>query len=53
MTSMQVNIGGKSGRLDKQLGKGGEGDVYALVGQGDCAVKIYKSELRGSRENKV
>ncbi|CRM75094.1 topoisomerase DNA-binding C4 zinc finger domain-containing protein [Pseudomonas salomonii] len=53
MSSTQVKIGGKTERLDKQLGKGGEGDVYALVGRGDCAVKIYKTELRGSRENKV
>jgi DNA-binding helix-hairpin-helix protein with protein kinase domain len=50
---MQVKVGGKTERLDKQLGRGGEGDVYALVGRGDCAVKIYKSELRVSRENKV
>jgi DNA-binding helix-hairpin-helix protein with protein kinase domain len=50
---MQVKIGGKTERLDKQLGKGGEGDVYALVGRSDCAVKIYKSELRVSRANKV
>ncbi|WP_025856746.1 topoisomerase DNA-binding C4 zinc finger domain-containing protein [Pseudomonas sp. CHM02] len=53
MSLRSVKIGGKTERLDKQLGKGGEGDVYALVGQGDCAVKIYKSELRSSRENKV
>lgn len=53
MSSVQVKIGGETQRLDKQLGKGGEGDVYALVGRGDCAVKIYKPELRGSREKKV
>lgn len=53
MSLQSVKIGGKTERLEKQLGKGGEGDVYALMGQGDCAVKIYKSELRSSRENKV
>ncbi len=53
MTSMQIKVGGKTERLDKKLGKGGEGDVYALVGRDDCAVKIYRLELRVSRESKV
>lgn len=53
MSSQSVKIGGKAEKLDKQLGKGGEGDVYALASHSDRAVKIYKSELRGSRESKV
>lgn len=53
MNSQLVKIGGKAAHLDKQLGKGGEGDVFALAGRSDRAVKIYKIELRGSRESKV
>ncbi len=53
MNSPPVRIAGKNEQLDKRLGKGGEGDVYALVGRTDRAVKIYKAELRRSRESKV
>lgn len=53
MNSPRVRIAGKNEQLDKRLGKGGEGDVYALVGRTDRAVKIYKAELRRSRESKV
>lgn len=53
MNSPPVRIAGKNEQLDKRLGKGGEGDVYALVGRTDRAVKIYKTELRRSRESKV
>lgn len=53
MNSPPVRIAGKSEQLDKRLGKGGEGDVYALVGRADRAVKVYKAELRRSRESKV
>ncbi|MGU9849740.1 protein kinase domain-containing protein [Pseudomonas koreensis] len=53
MKSPPVWIAGKNEQLDKRLGKGGEGDVYALLGHADRAVKIYKAELRRSRESKV
>lgn len=53
MNSSPVRVDGKNEQLDKRLGKGGEGDVYALVGRADRAVKIYKAELRRSRESKV
>ncbi|OLU32834.1 helix-hairpin-helix domain-containing protein [Pseudomonas sp. PA27(2017)] len=53
MNSLSVWISGKKEQLDKRLGKGGEGDVYALAGYSDRAVKIYKPELRPSRESKV
>ncbi|PTQ70316.1 helix-hairpin-helix domain-containing protein [Pseudomonas sp. GV071] len=53
MNSSSVRVSGKSELLDKKLGKGGEGDVYALAGRPDRAVKIYKAELRTSRESKV
>lgn len=53
MNTSPIKIAGKNEQLDKQLGKGGEGDVYALTGHADRAVKIYKAELRQSRESKV
>lgn len=53
MSSSPIKIAGQTEQLDKRLGKGGEGDVYALVGRADRAVKIYKADLRRSRESKV
>lgn len=53
MNSSSICVAGKSEQLGKKLGKGGEGDVYALSGHPDRAVKIYKAELRKSREGKV
>lgn len=53
MSSSPIKIADQTEQLDKRLGKGGEGDVYALVGRADRAVKIYKAELRRSRESKV
>lgn len=35
------------------IGKGGEGEVYSIKGRSGLAVKIYKSELRAKREDKV
>jgi DNA-binding helix-hairpin-helix protein with protein kinase domain len=48
-----VNIAGKAHVLGKRIGKGGEGQVYALESVPDGAVKIYKESLRGRREPKV
>ncbi|RRU77049.1 hypothetical protein EGJ05_06615 [Stutzerimonas xanthomarina] len=53
MNSSSIRVAGKSEQLGKKLGKGGEGDVFALAGRPDRAVKIYKAELRTSREGKV
>lgn len=53
MSSSPIKIAGQTEQLDKRLGKGGEGDVYALVGRPNRAVKIYKAELRRSRESKI
>jgi len=30
-------------RLDQELGRGGEGTIFGLVGRQDCVVKIYRS----------
>jgi DNA-binding helix-hairpin-helix protein with protein kinase domain len=35
------------------IGKGGEGEVYAIKGRSGQAVKIYNSNLRSKRESKV
>ena len=48
-----VKIAGKAYVLGKRIGKGGEGEVYALDSHPDRAVKIYKEDLRGRREPKV
>jgi len=53
MSSQSVRIAGRSAELGKRLGRGGEGDVYAISGQADQAVKVYKETLRRSREGKV
>ncbi len=48
-----VKIAGKAHALGKRIGKGGEGEVYALESVPNGAVKIYKENLRGRREPKV
>lgn len=48
-----VKIGEKNYRLGKLVGKGGEGEVFLVENLPDLAVKIYKEELRRSREPKV
>ncbi|SEQ63713.1 protein kinase and helix-hairpin-helix DNA-binding domain-containing protein [Pseudomonas cuatrocienegasensis] len=53
MSAASIRIAGKSADLGKRLGRGGEGDVYAISGLPDQAVKVYKENLRGSRETKV
>src|SRR6185437_6285264 len=53
MSSSSVQIAGKRTALGKSLGRGGEGDVYALADRTDVAVKVYKEILRRSREAKV
>ncbi len=53
MSNIPIRIDGMSMELGKRLGKGGEGDVYALAGRSDQAVKVYKDNLRSSRESKV
>lgn len=53
MSSSSVQIAGKSTALGKPLGRGGEGDVYALADRADLAVKLYKKKYRADREAKV
>ncbi|WP_315827843.1 topoisomerase DNA-binding C4 zinc finger domain-containing protein [Bradyrhizobium sp. SZCCHNG3015] len=48
-----VKIGGKTYKLGRRIGGGGEGDVFLVESLPDQAVKIYKENLRISREPKV
>ncbi len=46
-------IGKDRASVAELIGKGGEGEVYAIKGRAGLAVKIYKANLRPKRENKV
>src|SRR5690606_25055004 len=52
MTLRQVYVNGKLLDLGKRIGRGGEGEVYAL-GDGRSAVKLYTTNDRLSREPKI
>lgn len=49
----RVRIGSKNVDLGECIGRGGEGEVFVLGNDRRRAVKIYKAELCGKRENKV
>lgn len=49
----EIQIAGRTYPLGRQIGKGGEGNVYAVDGRADVAAKIYKPSLRSDREQKV
>lgn len=53
MTSQSIKIDGQALPLGKRIGKGGEGEVFAIDAKPGTAVKIYKGELRANREPKV
>ena len=53
MTQQAIKIDGRPYALGKRIGKGGEGEVFAVESKPDSAVKIYKDELRARREPKV
>lgn len=53
MTAREILISGRAYPLGRQIGKGGEGEVYAVDGRADIAAKIYKPNLRSDREPKV
>ena len=53
MTQPAIKIDGRPFALGKRIGKGGEGEVFAVENKPDGAVKIYKDELRAKREPKV
>jgi len=49
----EIVIGKDRASLAELIGKGGEGEVYAIRGRTGQAVKIYNSGLRSKREDKV
>ncbi len=49
----RVLLGSKKVTISSLVGKGGEGEVYAIAERPGEAVKIYKDSLRAKRENKV
>jgi DNA-binding helix-hairpin-helix protein with protein kinase domain len=53
MTLPQLFAGGKPIKIDRQIGKGGEGEVYALADHKDYALKFYTLPDLASREAKV
>lgn len=48
-----VKVAGRTLSLGKRIGKGGEGEIFAVEGDADSAVKIYRQDLRLQREPKV
>jgi DNA-binding helix-hairpin-helix protein with protein kinase domain len=53
MTPTQVSVAGRSLILGRLIGKGGEGEVYAIAGDADHAIKLYTTADRPSREEKI
>lgn len=49
----EIVIGKDRVSIAELIGKGGEGEVYAIKGRSGQAVKIYNARLRGMREEKV
>ncbi|MPY24529.1 hypothetical protein FS373_18670 [Shewanella sp. YLB-07] len=53
MVVQEIVIGKDRFSVAELIGKGGEGEVYAIKGRSGQAVKIYNRELRAKREEKV
>lgn len=53
MTVQEIVIGKDRVSVAELIGKGGEGEVYAIKGRSGQAVKIYNTGLRAKREDKV
>ena len=49
----EIVIGKERVSVAELIGKGGEGEVYAIKGRSELAVKIYNTSLRAKREDKV
>jgi len=49
----EIIIGNARFSVAELIGKGGEGEVYAIKGRAGLAVKIYNTGLRTKREDKV
>ena len=53
MTMQEVIVGSEPVSVGKLIGKGGEGQVFALNERSGAAVKIYDARLRVKRKDKV
>jgi len=53
VTVQEILIGKDRASVAELIGKGGEGEVYAIKGRPGLAVKIYNAGLRAKREDKV
>lgn len=53
MTVEEIIIGNDRVSVAELIGKGGEGEVYSVKGRSGLAVKIYNTNLRTKREEKV
>lgn len=53
MSVQEIVIGKDRVSVAELIGKGGEGEVYAIKGRNGLAVKIYNTGLRAKREDKV
>ncbi len=53
MTLQEIVIGKDRVSVTELIGKGGEGEVYAIKSRSGQAVKIYNAGLRAKREEKV
>jgi DNA-binding helix-hairpin-helix protein with protein kinase domain len=53
MPDVLKGSGGNLVRLGRQIGKGGEGAVYEVLGQGDVAAKLYWPDKAAARRDKI
>lgn len=53
MTDSTVYVGRRPLSLGERIGKGGEGEVYKVVGQPNSAVKLYTLKDTSDRQRKV
>lgn len=53
MTSTELYVNSKPVRLGSRVGKGGEGEVFALSDDSSLAIKIYTTADVASRERKI
>lgn len=53
MTLKHVRIEGKTFDLGEKIGKGGEGEIYLLQNDSSLALKVYTTQDRMAREQKI
>lgn len=53
MKAAKLFVGGRELHIDKRLGKGGEGEVFAISNMPGFAVKAYLPGIVAEREKKI